>query len=286
MISTSDTVLITAGYCLFNLAILLGSTIPQSDAAPTSYDQSQTGKFNLDAKLDNFFIVFFDTINSDLLNKLALQALQFRSVASRHNVAPEETSEKPLEATIYETGDEHGGRDPYHVEIVRIEKEGEAGPKSKDPEELGTVELNSGAKVEQGAAPKGLEGGSSPEVTIDGKKPGKRARSLWRNEDSHRVVHGPGRGSKQLGAEDSMKNLDQSDDLAVKEEASKATKPGMSLKKQLSKKQEEDLSMSEERNELGTKSDELVLLGYGIENCGPGRYRDQTGICQNDKEFN
>ena len=266
-------------------AILLGSTIPQSSAAPASYDQSQTGKFNVDARLDNFFIVFFDTINSDLLNKLASQALQLRSISSRHNAAPGETSEKPLEATIYETGDEHGGRDPYHVEIVRIEKEGEAAPKSKDPEELGTVEFNSGGKVELGTAPKGLEGGSSPEVTVGGKKPMKRARSLWRNEESHRVVRGPGRGSKQLDAEDSMRSLDQSDDLAVKEEASKATKPGMSLKKQLSKK-EEDLSMSEERNELGTKSDELVLLGYGIENCGPGRYRDRTGICQNDKEFN
>ncbi|KYM99718.1 PREDICTED: uncharacterized protein LOC108776460 [Cyphomyrmex costatus] len=62
-------------------------------------------------------------------------------------------------------------------------------------------------------------------------------------------------------------------------------RPGMSLKKQLPG----DVALSSSNAEktdvsplTKEKQQELKLLGDGVENCGPGRHRDASGICQFD----
>ncbi|XP_076637682.1 uncharacterized protein LOC143349912 [Colletes latitarsis] len=263
--------------------ILFGLFISRGDAAPTKYDQQQTGNYNVDAKFENFLFVFLDSDKSGQLSKLAqeaLQVLQFNSQTSSRDASKRTPSEKLSEPTVYETEDKDEGREPYHVEIVRIEKEGGTTSRSKHPEKSGSPEANGGEKIGPGTSPTSLEGGL--EVFIENKKKGKKTRSLWRNEESHGLVDGPKEESKRPG----HIKYSMVDNLAQSEEISKATRPGISLKKQLSRKEEKDVSsVSEERNELTNKSQELVLLGGGIENCGPGRFRDQTGICQNDKNF-
>ncbi|XP_076234949.1 uncharacterized protein LOC143179536 [Calliopsis andreniformis] len=260
--------------------ILLGLLIQYSNAAPTTYHQTQVGNFNVDTKLDNFLIVIGEALSSNLLNKLATKALQLQSLPSQRSVS-EGTSEKPLEATVYETDDAKGGREPYHVEIVHIGKEGESAlEKSKASEKPEIPSGNTENKIENDKS-SNLEGASV--VSIDGSKPDKKVRSLLGSEEHFEVVYDSTKKSKQLI---SMKNFDQSD-LEVKEESFKTTRPGISLKKQLSKEQEEEnrVLTSAERNDLG-KFHELVLVGDGIENCGPGRYRDRKGICQHDQSFN
>ncbi|CAL1675372.1 unnamed protein product [Lasius platythorax] len=65
---------------------------------------------------------------------------------------------------------------------------------------------------------------------------------------------------------------------------------GTSLKKQLLRR-EEDVALplsNADKNDVAPLSEdkqqnELKLLGDGIENCGPGRHRDASGICQFDE---
>lgn len=220
----------------------------------------------MDAKFENFLVIVATSGTSGLFNNLATQALELNELISQRS---KETQEKPSETMIYETEDANSGKEPYHVEIVHIDKgdgTNKLSEKSQTPEE----------KIKSENSEKILEESPSSEVSTDDKKGTKRARSLWKEN------------KKSGGRRNShVKNLDQSDDLPVKEEISKAARPGISLKKQLSKKEEENASsVSEERNELGNNYQELVLLGGGIENCGPGRYRDKLGVCQDDKNFN
>ncbi|KZC06305.1 PREDICTED: uncharacterized protein LOC107194543 [Dufourea novaeangliae] len=278
--------------CLLLLpGILSGLFVVRTVAAPATYNQQQAGDLNVHAQLDNIMFIISHTFDGKLMNLLAEQAanhlnrIGFRQAASK----PLQSAEKPLEATIYETEDEESGKEPYHVEIFRIEKD-DAVARNKPTEKLkeaGTVEVSSVNNVETGSPLKNLKDGPAPQVSIDGKRVEKKSKSLWGNQKSRgRLADGPTEVSRTTVHVDStVENLAQADDLTVKE-VSKATRPGITLKKQLSKKEQENLStVSEERNELGNKADELVLLGGGIENCGPGRYRDKSGICQNDKDF-
>lgn len=267
--------------------ILSKSLIPQTNAAPATYDQRQDGDFNVDAKFENFLVVVATSGSSGLFKNLATQALELNELISQRS--KQQNAEKPSETMVYETEDADGGREPYHVEIVHIEKEGDSTAQSKhtdkssDAKNTGKIELETSSMDSKNSEP-GLQ-----EVSIDGKKTVKRTRSLWNTEEHRGLVDSSIKGNKRSTNVKSsqVKNLGHSDDLPVKEEeALKAARPGISLKKQLSKKEEEDIpSISEEWNELG-KKEELVLLGGGIENCGPGRYRDKLGVCQNDNNFN
>lgn len=270
--------------------ILSKSLIPQTNAAPATYDQRQDGDFNVDAKFENFLVVVATSGSSGLFKNLATQALELNELISQRS--KQQAAEKPSETMVYETEDADGGREPYHVEIVHIEKEGDSTAQSKhtdktsDAKNTEKIELETSSMDSKNSEP-GLQ-----EVSIDGKKTVKRTRSLWNTEEHRGLVDSSIKGNKRSTnvRSSQVKNLDHSDDLPVKEEeVLKAARPGISLKKQLSKKEEEDIpSISEERNELGNKlaEQELVLLGGGIENCGPGRYRDKLGVCQNDNNFN
>ncbi|OAD56946.1 hypothetical protein WN48_02471 [Eufriesea mexicana] len=270
--------------------ILSESFIPQVNAAPAIYDQRQTGDFNVDTKFENFLVIVATSGSSGLFSNLASQALELNELISQRS--KQQSREKPSETMIYETEDADGGREPYHVEIVHIEKEGDSTARSKHPDKLPGAK--SSEKIELGTLSKDNEKTNSQQtvdsvLSIDSKEVLKKTRSLWKGEGQRDLIDDsiePNKRSTDI-RNSSVENLDHSDDLPVKEEALKATRPGISLKKQLSKKEEEDEpSISEERNELGGKYQELVLLGGGIENCGPGRYRDKLGICQHDKNFN
>ncbi|XP_076283739.1 uncharacterized protein LOC143210612 [Lasioglossum baleicum] len=244
---------------------------------PVNYDQRQTGEVNVDAKLDNFLILVSPSSNEGLWNSLLTSEVALGLLASRRSAIKQEPgSQKPTETTVYETEDKEEGKEPYHVEIVRIEKDGDTVARSKQPEILNAevTEVKIAGKI--GEATKILQ--ETPEVSIDKITSEKGSR----NQKSRKLIE----RSRKVRVGSTVEDLAQADDLATKEEASKAARPGISLKKQLSKKEEEELSaLSEERNELGNKRDELVLLGDGVENCGPGRYRDKSGTCQEDKNF-
>ncbi|XP_031833838.2 uncharacterized protein LOC116427529 [Nomia melanderi] len=264
--------------------ILFGLFIGRIEAAPASYDQRQTGELNVDAKLDNFLIVVANTFNEGLLEKLASQAaLQLSLLTARRSNAAKQGPGKPLEATVYETEDKEEGREPYHVEIVHIEKDGDDTRRKYPPPVLAVDYFEDGqGKVTEKAGQKTSTDEPDPQVSINDKNVEKRSRSVWGNQKNRRLIGERSKGV--LHVDSSEENLAQADDLVARE-VSKAARPGISLKKQLSKKEEELSLVSEERNELSNKSDELVLLGGGVENCGPGRYRDKSGICQEDKAF-
>lgn len=132
--------------------------------------------------MENILVVYADTIDTDLLTKLATEVLQIRSLAGRHSTAKVD-SEKPSKTTVYETEDAKGGKEPYHVDIVHIENGGEASPaKVEALEKLEAPRGDSGEKVEQVKPSTDLEGEPSPVVSIAASKSEIRAKSLWRNE--------------------------------------------------------------------------------------------------------
>ncbi|XP_017790797.1 PREDICTED: uncharacterized protein LOC108572962 [Habropoda laboriosa] len=279
-----------AAYLLLLPGILFYTLISHINAAPATYDQRQSGDFNVDARFDNFFVVVATSDNTGLLGNLAGQVLGWNELTLPQR-SKQQTREKPSETMVYETEDADGGREPYHVEIVRIEKDGDHSDKSKHVDQPAVAKTGEGIDLKTSAkdvenSEKLLQQTPDTEVVIDDKKAVKKTRSLWKSEGGRVLIDGPLKANKGHVIDVSklqVENFDHPDVLPVKEETSKATRPGISLKKQLSKKEEE--SMSAERNELGSKYQELVLIGGGIENCGPGRYRDKIGVCQTDKNF-
>ncbi|XP_076657658.1 uncharacterized protein LOC143361849 [Halictus rubicundus] len=242
--------------------ILSGLSTISIEGTPASYDQRQTGELNVDTKLENFLLLVSGSFTDGVVNILG-------SLGARHSATKQELG-KPSEVTVYETDEKEEGREPYHVEIVRIEKDGDTAASSEHPKIL-KAEVTEVLEVL-----KTLK--DAPEVSIDSTALEKGSR----NQKSRKLIE----RSKKARVGSTVEALDQADDLTAKEEASEAARPGISLKKQLSEKEEKDLSvLSEERNELDNKRDELVLLGDGVENCGPGRYRDKSGTCQEDKDF-
>ncbi|XP_076383862.1 uncharacterized protein LOC143261141 isoform X2 [Megalopta genalis] len=255
---------------LLLLSGVLSGSLAGIEAAPASYNQRQNGDVNVDTKWDNFVILVLDSIDKSWLNKLTSEvATDLGSLAliGRSNVIKHEAPEKPSEAMVHETEEREEGREPYHVEIVRIQKDDVTAAVTED-EVTGTAK----------ESPKAQKDGPEISVGVKASKTGPR------NQKSRELIDGP--RSKKVRVGSMVDDLAQADDLAAKEEATEAARPGISLKKQLSTKEEEEPSgLSDERNELSNKRDELVLLGDGVENCGPGRYRDKSGTCQEDKDF-
>ncbi|XP_076757843.1 uncharacterized protein LOC143427511 [Xylocopa sonorina] len=274
------------GACILLLsAILFRSLVPQINAAPATYDQRQNGDFNVDAKFENFLVVVATSGSSSLFSNLASQALELNELIAQRS--KQQTRERPSETMVYESEDADGGREPYHVEIVRIEKDEDSTTRNGQLDKLSTSESNEKTELgssskDEGKTERTLRESLDAGVIIDIKKTGKKTRSLWKSD-------GPIKASKKpVNIKNTqMENLDHPDDLPVKEEASKAARPGLSLKKQLSKKEEvDDPSSTSEEDELSNKyAGELVLIGDGIENCGPGRRRNKYGLCEDDENF-
>lgn len=217
-----------------------------SDAVPTRYDQRQDGKTNIDAKLENFLLLIAIPSDLNLLNSLPSIDL----VSLKNEAKSSEVSLSTETPVVYETEAESHGRAPYHVDIIHIEKD-QTGVKNADEE----------SKTE------------------------KQAKSFWRREG--RKIEGLEKEKEKMSNE--MEVFDEFKD-SYEKNGFKRKKSGTILKEILIKKGSQEISsLPSERNvedEIGDKPQELKLLGGGIENCGPGRYRDKAGICQIDKNFN
>ncbi|XP_017890177.1 uncharacterized protein LOC108631020 isoform X2 [Ceratina calcarata] len=280
----------------YNVCFLLLSalSVPEINAAPTTYDQRQTGEVNVDAKFENFLVIIATSGSSNPFSSLASQALELNELISQRS-KQQNHREEPSETVVYETEDADDGREPYHLEIVHVEREGDGTGATKRMDETSVVKVTE--KIQSGASSVVSEGGRSEDgktvqevshlkAPIDGETETKRIRSLWKIEPTARgLADGSTEEGKLIDVKDSRAEDDES---PTRQGATKVTRPGISLKKQLSKKEEVNAApSSEERNEFGNRyKDQLVLIGDGIENCGPGRYRDRSGICQDDASFN
>lgn len=256
-------------------------------AAPPKryYDQRQNGNFNADVKLENLlFVAVFPLIpiNSGLIEP-ALSAIEhldlslFRS-KGQDSIKGEETV--------------HQDDSPaYAVEVVQI-NENRPDKESSVRKAEGDAETSSVS--EQRPTPVG--DGQTPEK----EEAGRAARNV-KNFDfpkSREVPSVPGyfvnvrktSGRPKTGdggrARNVVGNVWNPDD--------EPGRPGTSLKKQLPRRGEGDVAppasnadkndvspaLAEEEEEK--QQQELSLLGDGVENCGPGRRRDASGVCESD----
>ncbi|XP_012541172.1 uncharacterized protein LOC105839421 [Monomorium pharaonis] len=240
-------------------------------AVPARYDQRQTGDFNLAAKLENLLFVVVFPSNTDKFGDLASTALEAAALLGRSK----EGSIKSDEAVRQE--------EPYSVEIISVNH--------LDKE-------NSVRKVEGNVETSNV---SDQRSTFVENKKAEKAERIARNVKNFdfpksrealpivpgyfvnvRKTSGPKTGNDGR-AWTVVENAWYPDD--------EAEQLGMPLRKQLPQERKKNIaslpSSSADKNDVSPsfaeeKHDELILLGGGIENCGPGGRRDASGICQFD----
>jgi len=250
------------------MLIFLGTaflTLAGIGAAPAKYDQRQEGEFNVHAKFENLlFVVSFPYSNEDVYTALQTVAELAPELKSRSN--------SPKDQESIKSDEEIRSEEPYSVEIVRIDENPSSGGSSaRRAEGENAVKVSIGNKgVEKARSAKNMKAFQFPKSrevpTIVGYLLDPRKMHGYKTEDG-------GRARNVLG-------IIWSPDVEL-------TKPGTSLKKQLlQKEKEEDVASNADRNDVASLSEEkqeLTLLGDGIENCGPERRRDASGICQFDE---
>lgn len=242
--------------------------------APTKYDQRQDGDFNLYGQIDNLLLVAIipSRNNYQLLNNIAEG---FES--GLHQMV----SQSKEQGLIGSSEEVHQGESPS-VEIVQINEnpdkessvqkaEGDTGTSNvsdQQPTSIGDGQTEKAERVARNVKnfefPKSREVPAIPGYFVDVRKTlrpkagDERARNVVGNVWHLDVVE-PGR-------------------------------PGTSLKKQLPRRGEEGVALSSlnaDKNDVPSfaeeKQQELRLLGDSIENCGPGRRRDPSGVCQFDE---
>ncbi|XP_011159424.1 uncharacterized protein LOC105195623 [Solenopsis invicta] len=228
-------------------------------AAPTRYDQRQDGDFNLHTKFENILFVVVFPSNAEKITNAAWNALD--SVISRSK----------------DQGLIKADEEPFSVEIINV----------NHPNKESSVRKAEGGELETSNV-------SDQQPTSVEDKADRIARNV-KNFDfpkSREVPTVPGyfvnvrkTPALKMGnggrARNVVGNVWNPDD-----------EPGQletSLKKQLPQREENVASQSSEsvdKNDVSLvaeeKQQELRLLGDSIENCGPGRHRDASGICQSD----
>lgn len=290
---------------VFFLTGVLALFAVPSTAAPATYDQRQDGKYNVHANLENFLIIVATGGHHNLLNDLVVQAVDLQDLTSRAKgeskasavpLAGEETAQehrpnqKPSATVVYETEDVKIGKEPYRVEIVHIEKDrsSEEVPRAKalaeEAEPAAEDKPEEEEPVAEPADPKAELLAAVPNPVQRDEEP-KHARSLWKDV-TRKLAEVIEKEKDFLERRKKPEDVDKE----LRDEVPKNGKPGAALKKQLSKKEQESVYLTlREKNDVSLieqKPEELKLLGGGIENCGPGRYRDGSGICQIDLSFN
>lgn len=259
------TMLIFLGTAFFALAGVSG--------APARYDQRQEGDFNAHVKFENLLFVVTIPSNSEALANLALQtvsnSLELKDQLSRSNL--------PKDQEPIKSGEEIRSEEPYSVEIIRIDESpsNERSSARRGAEEESTARVLIGNKgAERARSAKNVNNFDFPKSrevpAIVGLFLDPRKMHVYKTEDG-------GRARNVLGNAWSP--------------ADEPARPGTSLKKQLLRRAEEDVappsSSSADGNDVAPlsagKQEELTLLGDGIENCGPERHRDASGICQFDE---
>lgn len=242
-------------------------------AAPTRYDQRQDGDFNLHGQLDNFlFVAVFPSKNTPLLSEITWDDVE-------HGISTILSRSK--EQGLIKSGEEVHQDEPHTVEIVQINEnrpgkessvrkaEGDAETSNvsdQQPTSIGDGQAEKAERVARNVKnfefPKSREVPTIPGYFVD-------VRKMFRPKTGD-----SGRARNVVG---NVWHLDV-----------EPVRPGTSLKKQLPRRGGEDVAPSSnaDKNDVPSfaeeKQQELRLLGDGIENCGPGRRRDASGVCQFD----
>lgn len=237
-------------------------------AVPTRYDQRQDGDFNLNAKLENFLFVVVVPSNTEKITNLAWNAIE-TAVLSR---SKEQESIKSDEAVRQE--------EPYSVEIINVNQlDKESSVRKAEGEDVETSNVSD-------QRPTSVEDEKAERVARNVKNfefPKSREVPTVPSGYFVNVRKTPGLKTGDGGrARNVVGNVWNPED--------EPGQSGTSLKKQLPRRGEEDIasqpSSSTDKNDVSSfteeKQQELRLLGDGVENCGPGRHRDASGVCQFD----
>lgn len=262
---------------LLRMLFFFGTTffmLVKVDAAPARYDQRQEGDFNLHAKLENLLFVVAIPNNNDLLSDLALQALELKQqLVSRS---------KEQESLIQ--SDEETHVDPYSVGIVQINEnianKGNVVHKTEGNKETANI-LNqqtifsiNNEHIRPPSSDRAAKNVKAFEFPKSREEPAIMAYFVDARKILESKLEDDGRARNVV---ENVWNLD--------------VESGTSLKKQLLLRREEDVALpssNTDKKDVAPLSEdkqqnELRLLGDGIENCGPGRHRDTSGICQFDE---
>ncbi|XP_029174257.1 uncharacterized protein LOC114942932 [Nylanderia fulva] len=264
----------------FRMLLFFGTTffaLLKVNAAPARYNQRQQGEFNLQAKLENILFVVAIPSNNGALADLALQALELKHLVS----SPKEEEESIKSEDLNE---ETHGVEPYSVEIIQINEN----------------HSNKGSLVHDTGKSKEMANISNTQTTFS-------------INHKHELQEGFDRTAKNVKAFEFPKSREEPAIMAYFVDARKIleskieddgrarnvvenvwnldAESGTSLKKQLLLRRKEDVTLpssNTDKNDVASLSEdkqqnELRLLGDGIENCGPGRHRDASGICQFDE---
>lgn len=249
--------------------------IAKVDAAPARYDQRQDGEINGHGTLKNLlFVVVFPgsgSANTNDISELAWHAIETAVLARSKGQGAIKSSE-----AIHQ-------EEPYSAEIQinenHLDKENSVRKVEGDTKTLNVLNQQP-ASVGDGQTektdriarnvknfdfPKSREVPALPGYFVNMRK------------TSRPKTVGSGRARNVVG--NVVWNPDD-----------EPGRPGTSLKKQLPGKEDVALSSSNaEKNNVSPlteeKQQELRLLGDGVENCGPGRHRNASGVCQFDESI-
>lgn len=251
-------------------------TLVKVGTAPAKYDQRQEGDFNLHAQLDNLLFVVAIPSNNDLVSDLALQALDLKQhLVSRSSSSKEQAS--------IESDEETRNAKPYTLGIIQVNEnqvnKGNLTQDIKGHNNISTTIMNNQAFL---SIIKDKEELKEYERSAKNVK----AFEFPKSREEPAVV-GYLDTKKMLGSkiEDDERVRDVIEN--VRNPVIKSGKPGMTLKKQLFKK-EEDIALpssNTDKNDVTSLSEdkqqgELILLGDEYrKNCGPDGHRDASGIC-------
>ncbi|XP_070167817.1 uncharacterized protein [Polyergus mexicanus] len=261
-------------------------TLVKVDTAPTKYDQRQEGDFNLHAQLENLLFVVAIPSNNDLLNDLALQALELKQqLVSR--------SSSSKEQELIRSDKENRGMEPWKEGIVEIIQ-------------INENHSNKGSTVQK------TDGKNKETTNVSNQQ---TIFSVSNEQQQDKIIETDDRIAKNVKAFDFPKSREEPAIIGYFVDARKilgskieddgrarnvvenvwnsdieSGRPGTTLKKQLLRR-EENVALppsNADKNDVASLSEdkqqnELTLIGGGIENCGPGRHRDVSGICQFDE---
>ncbi|KAM0729965.1 hypothetical protein ACS0PU_003875 [Formica fusca] len=259
-------------------------TLVKVDTAPTKYDQRQEGDFNLHAQLENLLFVVAIPSNNDLLSDLALQALELKQqLVSRSSSSKEQESIR--------SDKENRGMEPWKgaVEIIQI-NENHSNKGSSVQKTEGKNKETTNVSNQQTIFSLATEQQQDKVEKDDRIAKNVKAFDFPKSREEPAIIGYFVDARKILGskieddgrARNVVENVWNSD--------IESGRPGTALKKQLLRREENVAlpSSNADKNDVASLSEdkqqnELILLGGGIENCGPGRHRDVSGICQFDE---
>ncbi|XP_011644422.1 uncharacterized protein LOC105431724 [Pogonomyrmex barbatus] len=251
-------------------------------AAPTRYDQRQEGVYNIRADLENFLLVVtlpsskeFNTFASTALEGLQQELLQLARSSSFKDQESIKFGEQ-----IHE--------EPYTVQVIQINEN----PANKESSVRKTEEGDAGTSNISDQQSTSVNEGQTEET-----RSVERIAKNLKNFDFPKSREVPAilgyfvDARKLLGSK--MGNAGQARNVVgnVWNPDVESGRPGTSLKKQLPRRGEENVALPSsnvDKNDVSLtfpeeKQQELRLLGDGVENCGPGRRRDASGLCQFDE---